>query len=159
MPPLRFVILQHDFPHLHYDLMLEHGDTLRSWRLRELPTLEKKIIAEETAPHRLAYLDYEGPVSGNRGHVIRWDRGTFQGNTGTEPVVTVLCQGEKIRGFMRLQRKSGKEWEAFFSLTLPARSASEVWPRENPMDTLCLRLNPDHPDEATLAAAGKLLRE
>src|SRR5262245_37226521 len=98
MPNPRFVILQHDFPHLHYDLLLEHGDVLRSWRLPEPPTLEKKIIVEETPPHRLAYLDYEGPVSGNRGQVTRWDRGTFQGDAGTEPLVTVLCQGEKIRG-------------------------------------------------------------
>ena len=34
----RFVILEHDHPRLHWDLMLQTGDALRTWRLASPPT-------------------------------------------------------------------------------------------------------------------------
>ena len=82
----RFVLLYHDCPpHLdkpsHWDFMLEDEDVLLTWALAQHPTaLEAEgspIVAAQLADHRLAYLDYEGPVSGNRGHVTRVDAGTF----------------------------------------------------------------------------------
>ena len=36
-----------------------------------------KIPAEPLPDHRIEYLDYEGPVSGNRGTVTQFDVGTF----------------------------------------------------------------------------------
>lgn len=75
----RFVILEHDHPELHWDLMLETGDVLRTWRLAEPPTaIGQSIRAIPIADHRTMYLDYEGPVSGNRGTVNRWDAGRFE---------------------------------------------------------------------------------
>src|SRR5262245_22157335 len=81
----RFVILEHDHPELHWDLMLETGAALRTWRLANPPVTPEGPVA--TGPpiavvplgdHRLDYLDYEGPVSGNRGVVKRWDRGDYE---------------------------------------------------------------------------------
>ncbi|MCS7047501.1 MAG: hypothetical protein NZO58_14185, partial [Gemmataceae bacterium] len=72
----RYVILEHDHPALHWDFMLERGDVLRTWRLPAPPSIGK-IAAQALADHRRAYLDYEGPVSGNRGTVRRWDAGTY----------------------------------------------------------------------------------
>ena len=63
----RFVILEHDYPVQHWDLMLEAGDVLRTWRLIAPPDKTQAVAAESLGDHRLAYLDYEGPVSGNRG--------------------------------------------------------------------------------------------
>ena len=54
---------------MHWDLMLDTGETLRTWRLE--PALPGVIRAEPLGNHRRAYLDYEGPVSGNRGSVQR----------------------------------------------------------------------------------------
>ena len=74
----RFVILAHDWPHPHFDLMIEVAGVLRTWRLSELPR-GKSVAdrpAERLGDHRLAYLDYEGPVSGGRGTVRRIDAGT-----------------------------------------------------------------------------------
>lgn len=73
----RFVILEHDFPTLHWDLMLEAGDVLKTWRLPEPPRAGTMTV-EPLPDHRVRYLDYEGPVSGDRGAVARWDAGVFE---------------------------------------------------------------------------------
>src|SRR6476619_1195636 len=74
----RFVILEHDWPTRHWDFLLEAGPELKAWRLLAEPRYETDIPAEPNADHRLLYLDYEGPVSGGRGTVTRWDAGTFE---------------------------------------------------------------------------------
>src|ERR1700755_874015 len=76
-PMPRFAILEHDHPLLHWDFLLETGDVLRTWRLQAPPPPGCRLSAEPLAPHRKLYLDYEGPVSGNRGQVKRFDGGTF----------------------------------------------------------------------------------
>src|SRR5262245_36475345 len=73
----RFVILEHDFPTLHWDFMLEVSGMLRTWRLPQPPAAGIEMVAEALGDHRLAYLDYEGPVSNSRGNVKRWDRGEY----------------------------------------------------------------------------------
>ena len=74
----RFVVLQHDWPQLHWDLMLENGANLRTWRLSQAPHPRHPISLVSLPPHRSVYLDYEGPVSGNRGSVLRVLGGTYQ---------------------------------------------------------------------------------
>ena len=79
----RFVILRHEGrdpeqPSVHWDLMLESGGILRTWALAALPAAGEPITAEQLPDHRLHYLDYEGPLSGNRGSVTRWDHGSFE---------------------------------------------------------------------------------
>lgn len=74
----RFVILEHDWPSRHYDLMLEFGSALRSWRISKLPVVDESMNAEPIGDHRLEYLDYEGPVGGDRGHVRRMDAGSYE---------------------------------------------------------------------------------
>lgn len=75
----RFVVLRHAAPDgVHWDLMLEHGPTLATWRLFREPIADDPhpIPAEPIGDHRRAYLEYEGPLSGNRGRVDRCDAGT-----------------------------------------------------------------------------------
>ncbi len=52
----RFVILEHDHPRLHWDLLLEDGDHLRGWRLAEPPRTGGTIAAEAMPDHRVFYL-------------------------------------------------------------------------------------------------------
>ena len=73
----RFAILAHDFPIPHWDLFLESGASLRSWRLLAPLESNTSVPAELVSDHRLDYLDYEGPVSGGRGTVRRLDGGQF----------------------------------------------------------------------------------
>jgi hypothetical protein len=74
----RFVILEHDWPTPHFDLMLESGATLRTWRLQRLPTCDQVNEALRIADHRLAYLRYEGPLSQGRGRVRQVQAGEYQ---------------------------------------------------------------------------------
>src|SRR5258705_9929861 len=90
-----FVILEHDHPHLHWDLMLEVGDVLWTWRLERPPRDGPETIpAERIGDHRLAYLDYEGPVSGGRGFVKRWDWGTYDLLEGRQDRLRLELQGK-----------------------------------------------------------------
>lgn len=93
-----YVILEHDWPTPHFDLLLEAGDVLRAWRLLAEPEVGTEIPAEPNFPHRLLYLDYEGPVSGGRGNVRRWDSGTFEWIADAPDRVVVALKGTKLRG-------------------------------------------------------------
>lgn len=79
---LSYVILEHTVNgEKHYDLMLEVPGQERLRTLQLKARLEKPGDAcefTELEPHRRAYLEYEGEVSGNRGTVKRIERGTYE---------------------------------------------------------------------------------
>jgi hypothetical protein len=103
----RFVILEHDHPHLHWDLMLECGAALRTWRLGSPPGRGGPVDAVALSDHRLAYLDYEGPVSGNRGRVVRWDGGTFAWQSDDGGRLVVRLNGSRLRGVLVVEMVGG----------------------------------------------------
>ena len=108
----RFVILEHDHPVLHWDLMLEANSVLHTWRLAEAPAPDRLIAATALGHHRIAYLDFEGPVSGNRGTVHRWDTGVFEELPDSAPAVRKLqFQGARVRGVILLNQNDGDEWQ------------------------------------------------
>jgi hypothetical protein len=113
----RYVILEHDHPSLHWDLMLESEEILRTWRLSEPPRPAKSLAAISTFDHRPIYLSYEGPVSGNRGRVARWDQGTFTWQQCQSDRAAVVVNGERLRGFLILEQINGDQWVAEFSAT------------------------------------------
>lgn len=113
MPAPRFAILEHDHPVLHWDLLLEDGPACRTWRLSSPPHEGATLAAEALPDHRLMYLDYEGPVGGDRGTVTRWDSGRFVWLTSTEAAVSVLINGERCIGRLDLTRHA-ESWQASF---------------------------------------------
>jgi hypothetical protein len=110
----RFVLLQHDHPHLHWDLMLEAGEVLWTWRLEAPPDAVKRVGAVRIGDHRLHYLSYEGPLSGNRGQVRREDHGLFTLVEASDRAVRVRVQGERLSGEVELVRGEGEKWEAIY---------------------------------------------
>jgi hypothetical protein len=103
----RFVMLEHSgHGPLHWDLMLEQGETLATWRLAARPDvgLGETIYAERLADHRLAYLDYEGPVSGGRGEVRRIDRGSWRPIETEATHWQVEFDGQVLSGGYELRR-------------------------------------------------------
>jgi hypothetical protein len=94
----RFVVLEHDHPHRHWDLMLEAGAALRTWRLAAPPAPGLAVAAEASFDHRPVYLDYEGPVSGGRGSVVRWDAGTFAIEEESQERFVLRLEGGRLRG-------------------------------------------------------------
>ena len=79
----RFVVLEHDYPDVHWDLMLESvaesDEALATWSLAPQPLSPGgfRCPAKRLPDHRKRYLDYEGEVAGSRGSVRRVDAGTF----------------------------------------------------------------------------------
>jgi len=113
----RFVILTHDHPFPHWDLMLEQAGSLRTWRLLREPDAPGPIVAEPLPDHRLEYLDYEGPVSRNRGTVCRWDAGDYV--FVNEPPglpsgrIVVRLTGERLHGTAALGSDRSAEQGTF----------------------------------------------
>lgn len=79
--PLRYVILAHSVNNAtHFDLMLEVADQekLRTFQLAaRLEQPGATCGANEISAHRLAYLEYEGDIPGERGFVRRVEAGTW----------------------------------------------------------------------------------
>ncbi|MCH7992918.1 MAG: hypothetical protein IIB57_00585 [Planctomycetes bacterium] len=97
----RFVILHHVVAGSeHWDLMLEHGSVLLTWQLAREPidVASLPIPAKRIADHRSAYLEYEGSISGDRGHVTRVDQGTVSIERLTGRYCLVELLGERLKG-------------------------------------------------------------
>ncbi len=74
-----FVVLRHvDAAGVHYDLMIDEGQSLATWKCRSPPESasdRQPVICTRSPDHRRMYLDYEGPISEGRGQVNRHDHG------------------------------------------------------------------------------------
>lgn len=99
--------MEHVFPEgharaTHWDLMIEDGAALATWALERAPDEGRSVGAERLADHRRSYLDYEGPVSGDRGHVTRWDAGACTVHEREAGRWVVELVGEKLDGMMTI---------------------------------------------------------
>lgn len=115
---MRFVVLHHTgwpgHPD-HYDLMLQmesgHDDDDRV--LKTFATLTDAFPDPSAgavrlallAPHRRAYLRYQGAVPGQRGQVERVD----EGELGFLPELQIELQGQRLRGKYLLRRTEGEQ--------------------------------------------------
>ena len=106
---MRFVILTHDWPLPHWDFLAEADGVLRAWRLLAEPVADTDIPAEPNAPHRLFYLEHEGPVPGGRGTVSRWDSGTCEWLADEPDRAEIELRGTRIAGRAVVQR-AGDAW-------------------------------------------------
>jgi hypothetical protein len=124
---LRWVLLWHECPAdyrngSHWDLMLEREGIaeerrLATWSLSALPAgwpgaaadALTEVAAVALADHRAAYLEYEGPVSGDRGTVTRVASGevTWREETERRVVVDLL---NSLQGEVALVGDSGDSW-------------------------------------------------
>lgn len=102
MSPLRFALLEHQTAgHVHWDLLVQvpGRERLATWRLLANPLrTDATIGAERIADHRPLYLDYEGPISGDRGTVRRIDAGTVQWVEQHDDEAVLELRGEHLRG-------------------------------------------------------------
>lgn len=78
----RFVVLLHTGQgDDHWDLMLSTGEGLATWQCPADPCrlrLGESFACTRLADHRAEYLEFEGPVSGGRGRVLRLAEGTWR---------------------------------------------------------------------------------
>ncbi len=102
----RFVVLEHQLPTeserpSHWDLLLEQpsawGGMLLTFEVFNPPVEWGPPTAVLKLPdHRSLYLDYEGPISGNRGSVIRVLEGHIQWLKKTPEFLTLRLQTASI---------------------------------------------------------------
>jgi hypothetical protein len=118
---MRFAVLIHDHPFLHWDVLLETGETCRTWRLLDSPETFGPWRAEPLPDHRRLYLDYAGPVSGGRGTVQPWDAGELTWITCDESRVVVDCRGRRWSGLLTLEKQTDCQWLAAITAS-PTRS-------------------------------------
>lgn len=109
----QFVILHHQLPPdsdrpSHWDLMLEHHGQLATWALERAPSAinhsphPESIPARQLDPHRLEYLHYQGPVSGGRGTVTRYDAGECDWSWPQPAAAVGTLRGQRLHGQFQL---------------------------------------------------------
>jgi len=113
---LIYVIQKHEASHLHYDLRLELGGTLKSWALPNPPPLRvgEKRLAIEVEDHPLGYEKFEGIIPAGQygaGRVEIWDKGFYQPVARTDDKLEILISGEKLKGMYSLIRFHAKSQE------------------------------------------------
>ena len=112
-PTSRFVILHHVVGGgEHWDLMLEHGPGLLTWRLEANPLagVGDPMPARRIFDHRKAFLAYEGPISGNRGQVRRVESGTVEFEKLTSRESAFRLSGVRLAGRYALVCQTGDDW-------------------------------------------------
>ncbi|UCD29228.1 MAG: hypothetical protein JSV03_01735 [Planctomycetota bacterium] len=79
------MILRHETSGaVHWDFMFDMGELLATWQFRQDPcTLEESDVSSplqvrRLKDHRRDYLEYQGPISGDRGHVTRVLQGEYE---------------------------------------------------------------------------------
>ncbi|MCI0499256.1 MAG: hypothetical protein L0Y36_06210 [Planctomycetales bacterium] len=103
----QFVIQEHTSPQcVHWDLMLEMGNILWTWRLNTSPADigEDPVTAERIADHPLRFLTHEGPVQNNTARVEIRDKGTYRLHKQTENELLLELEGTILRGCFSLCR-------------------------------------------------------
>ena len=104
--------------------MLESGDMLRTWALEQLPrqwqpartrtaaaypncpslSLESSVVAMRLSDHRRDYLELEGPLSGDRGTVMRVAAGTYLSEHDAPGDLQVVLTGDDLAARVQLSR-------------------------------------------------------
>lgn len=115
IPAGSFVVQEHLASWRHFDLRLEVDGVMRSWALREAPSLDpsSRRRATEVRDHTELDARFEGPIP--NGGVIIWDQGDYE-REGLLPwpasfdrgEAEFLLSGEKLRGGFVLRRYAGR---------------------------------------------------
>ena len=130
-PPPRpqFAILQHWQNHYtHWDLLLElpARELLATFRVDQPPHTWATVGAlpvQALPDHRRIYLDYQGPISGDRGTVTRCDRGTIRVLQYTATHIGVEITGMLLQGHLDLHagKPNANLWRLHWSPAKPAQ--------------------------------------
>jgi DNA polymerase Ligase (LigD) len=100
----RFVLLEHLWNGVHWDLMLEDGEALRTWAIDAPVVVGQNLPARALADHRRIYLEFEGDVSGYRGTVRRIDEGTYRARLWSAVLVRICLEGTQLVGEAELRQ-------------------------------------------------------
>ena len=110
----------------HWDFMLESEGRLLTWNLQTLPAVwaieasdsidsgntdsGNTVDATAIDNHRLAYLDYEGPITDDRGTVRQCDPGTYEATVFSPDEYRCQLAGKRLCGEIVFVRHAGDSW-------------------------------------------------
>jgi hypothetical protein len=95
----------------HWDLMIQDGDHLLTWRVPSQPRAGQEQVVQQIAAHRLEFLDFTGELTEQRGRVEQVARGML------EPT---RWENDSISGTLRGS-------SSCFEITLERGSAPDQW--------------------------------
>jgi bifunctional non-homologous end joining protein LigD len=113
--PLRFVVQRHtrDGERPHWDLMLERGTVLETYRVC-LPPEDwgyKPMEAVRIFDHPLKFLSYEGSVNKGKGRVEIADAGTYRLIEKDETQQQISFAGKLLKGKFKFCLIESDRWE------------------------------------------------
>jgi hypothetical protein len=114
---VRFVVLRHEgIPDPHFDLLfdLTSGNDLATWRSPNWP-ISQPMTLVRLKDHRRIYLEYEGPISKNRGFVKRIASGTCQFIQTADASHISVQNMSRLSGLVSdftMTRAQGDAWQA-----------------------------------------------
>lgn len=108
----RYAVLRHEMPAdsdrmNHFDLLLQQDDSLATWEIQHWPPVFPQR-AKRLPDHRNHYLEFEGPLSGNRGSVHRVCQGTMELLKQNDRTWIVEMSGRNFDGVIQLQSESNQ---------------------------------------------------
>ncbi len=109
----RFVIHKHTQEgRIHWDLMIEWGDILKTWRLDAPPEKlsSQKTKATPIFDHDKKFLTYQGTVNNGKGTVEIVDEGTCIVELNTENEIKINFEGKILKGNFKVARNQNNEW-------------------------------------------------
>ena len=112
----------------HFDLMVEPNDSsdLWTWACEQNPfessNQNRQTSVQRLPDHRRVYLDYEGFVSKDQGHVRQVASGFYQGQLNSDALslkvkLTPADNQSLISGSVELSRSEGTAWKIIFHST------------------------------------------
>ena len=109
----KFVIQEHtNTGGIHWDFMLESGDSLQTYRLENSPKdmLIKDTNGEKIFDHQLKFLTYQGPVNNGSGNVTIAESGTYRIISQNERQIELSLKGRILNGKCILTRNEDGKW-------------------------------------------------
>jgi hypothetical protein len=111
----KYVVQRHQRQSLpiHWDLMLENGTVLETYRIGRPPEEwgKKAIEAVKIFDHPLKFLSYEGRVNKGKGMVEIADCGTYHLNKNVKNEQQISFSGKILKGEFRLRQIKEDTWE------------------------------------------------
>jgi hypothetical protein len=120
---VRFAVLRHtDKRGDHFDLLIDSGPLLATWKCPRPPeqAVDSTLSFARLKDHRRLYLDYEGPLTDDRGTVQRYDEGECLIHERTASRWELTFRGQRLAGRFALEALSGEGDEWCLRFTPPA---------------------------------------
>jgi hypothetical protein len=111
----RFVIQEHQRQgeETHWDLMLEQGNSLKTFRLN-LPPQDIQAspgLAVPIADHKRRFLTYEGPVNQGQGSVRIVEQGHYTTQSQSVSNWSLSLDGTLLRGTFKIAQLENGTWQ------------------------------------------------